>query len=130
MTVLNPNFNFPDKNQSKKQTQERRGGSVTVTNVKWAYDFRPIRNFIVILMILSAIIAGYFYSQKQNNNILIQADIEKEAEEVKRRYHERVLEKLKNDTIAAEALKMEKEKQLSRVKKEAEFRGQRVESQQ
>lgn len=117
MTVLNPNFNFPDKNKSKKQVQERIGGSVTVTNVKWAYDLRPIRNLIVILTIFSAIIAGYFYSQKQNSNVVIQADIEKEAEEVKRRYHERVLEKLKNDTIAAEALKMEREKQLSRVKK-------------
>ena len=117
MTVLNPSFNFPDKNKSKKQGQERKGRSVTVTNVKWAYDFRPIRNFIVILTIFAAIIAGYFYSQKQNSKLVIQADIEKEAEEVKRRYHERVLEKLKNDTIAAEALKMEREKQLSGVKR-------------
>lgn len=117
MTVLNPNFNFPDKNKSKKHGQERKGGSVTVTNVKWAYDFRPLRNFIVILTFFSAIIAGYFYSQKLNSNVVIQANIEIEAEEVKKRYHERVLEKLKNDTIAAEALKMEREKHLSRMKK-------------
>ena len=105
MTVLNPNINFPEKNKKNKIEQKRRGGGVTTTNVKWSYDFRPIRNFIVILTIFSAIIAGYFYSQKQNSNVVIQADIEKEAEEVKKRYHEKVLEKLKNETIAAERLK-------------------------
>ena len=116
MTVLNPNFNFPDKNKLKKQSQERRGGTVTVTNVKWAYDFRPIMNFLVILTIFATIIAGYFYTQRQKNNVVVQADIEKEAEEVKRRYHEKVLEKLKNDTIAIEALRVERDRRIDESK--------------
>ena len=66
MTVLNPNFNFPDKNKSKKQGQERRGGSVTVTNIKCAYDFRPIRNVsIFCLMRIGCKIIIKFFFQRE-----------------------------------------------------------------
>lgn len=88
---------------SKKASTIRRGGSATVNEMLNGLMISGYRNFIVTLSIFSAAIMMVdIFNKKQNSNVVIQADIEKEAEEVKRRYHERVLEKLKSDTIAAE----------------------------
>lgn len=83
--------------------------------------FLPWR-FWPLLTLLGWLLLGYHaltvkYERSEPTNFVIQTDIEKRAEEEKRRYNERVLEKLKFDTIAAEYLKIEKDKQLSRVKK-------------
>lgn len=70
-------------------------------------------HFWPALTLLGWLLLGYHalnvkYERLKPTNVVIQTDIEKEAEEVKRRYNERVLEKLKADTIAAEYLKIEK----------------------
>lgn len=106
--MINPDLNYPDEKKRKAMELQRKGGNVTISNVKWTYDFRPIKNFAIIFLCMAVAITIYFYTQRTKQVEITQENIEKEAEEVQRRYYERVLEKLKNETIAAERLKAER----------------------
>jgi hypothetical protein len=105
MTVINPNINFPEKKNPQKIHGQSRGGTVTTSTISWTYDFRPLIKWGIIILSfgLIALIAWNFDNKKKIEAIKI--NMAEEAEEVNTRYLEKNLERVKQETIAAENLK-------------------------
>ena len=107
MTVLNPNFPKKEK-VVKRENSAQKYGAIAKPNVKWTYNFDPLRNLFVISF-FALLFAGFINHLIQESNKNNQAFYFKiDAEEVKRKHLENRLEIIKQETIAAEIKKMEK----------------------
>lgn len=118
MTVLNPNDNFHTKKKQKNTEREfAKYGTVSESNVKWTYDFDPLKKgaLIVLIMCLLGATAMLFFDKKKNFEQKI--DIEVEAQDVQKRYFEKRLEVIKQETIAAEQRRTGKQKIKEEVEK-------------
>ena len=106
MSVINPNINFPEKKNKQEVSSQSRGGTVSTSTISWTYDFRPIKKWGTIFLCfgLIALIAWHFESEKKKEAIKI--SVAAETKEVNTRYLEKNLEKVKQETIAAENLKL------------------------
>ena len=118
MTVLNPNDNFHTKKKQKNTEREfTKYGTVSESNVKWTYDFDPLKKgaLIVLIMCLLGATAMLFFDKKKNFEQKI--DIEVEAQDVQKRYFEKRLEVIKQETIAAEQKRIGKQKIIEEIEK-------------
>jgi len=106
MSVINPNINFPEKKNIQKVNGQSRGGTVSASTISWAYDFRPLKKWGTIILCFGLIIfvAWHFESEKKKEAMEINRAAE--TKEVNKRYLEKNLEKVKQETIAAEKLKI------------------------
>lgn len=106
MTVLNPNDNF-----SGKRSEDLTGykftkyGEKNVSNVKWTYDFTPLKKWA--LFILSACFVGALGALLigQRQKIEQQKEIAIEAQDARKYYLQKILEDVKQQTIAEERRK-------------------------
>jgi hypothetical protein len=105
MSVINPNINFPEKKNKQPLNVQNRGGSVSVSTISWTYDFRPMKKWRTIFLCfgLIALIAWHFESEKKKE--VMKISVAAETKEVNIRYLEKNLERVKQETIAAENLK-------------------------
>ncbi|MDD2467121.1 MAG: hypothetical protein PHI97_24290 [Desulfobulbus sp.] len=113
MSVYNPNENL---NKNKEEFKFTKYGEKHISNIKWTYDFTFLKRAAIFF--LSACIVGSAIGliieniQKKEK----QKYIVSEAKEVNTRYLEKTLEKVKQETIAAENLKRAaKEKKTERI---------------
>lgn len=111
MVVLNPNTNFPHKKKnSSEEYKFTKYGNVSKSNIKWSYNFDPLKKWaaIVLSAILFAGIVTYYSQETTKTNLAKSLKIE--AEEANRKYLEKRLETIKQETIAAELKKNEDQK--------------------
>lgn len=107
MTVINPDFRNL-QNDLKKRNVSTKYGAVSSTNVKWEYNFDPLKK-IAIIVFSALLIAGLTHHFVQKSNQKKQVSyLKTEAEKERREFLERKLEILKQKTIAAEMQKLEK----------------------
>jgi high-affinity K+ transport system ATPase subunit B len=109
MTVINPNLNFPKKeNEIRERNISTKYGAIEKPTVKWTYNFDPLKKMVVILF-FALLFAGFTNHMIQESNKKDQANYLKiEAEKERREYIERRLEIIKKETIAAEMTKIKK----------------------
>ncbi len=118
MTVLNPNDNFHTKKKQKHTEHEfTKYGTTSESNVKWTYDFDPLKKgaLIVLVMCLLGATAMLFFDKKKNFEQ--KKDIEVETQDVQKRYFEKRLEVIKQETIAAEQKRIGKQKNKEEIEK-------------
>lgn len=130
MSVINPNINFPDKKKPQK-TQPHHGssGKVSTSSISWTYDWRPFKKWLTI--ILAAIsLAGTTWMIRQqvlDKENLKNAKIE--AKQDREKYLKRRLESVKEETIAAQSLKIaakEKKINITEPKKPRQNSGRKI----
>lgn len=130
MSVLNPNDNFSGKRRKDLTGYKfTKYGEKHASNVKWAYDFTPLKKWA--LFILSACFFGSLWALLigEGQKIEQKKEIAVEAQDAKKRYLEKSLEKVKQKTIAEAHLKTstdEKEKKVVEEVKPPQQRGPKV----
>lgn len=116
MTVVNPNNNFPGNNRRKTEDHRfKKYGSAVSSNVKWAYNFDPLKKWAAIILSSAMLVGFAVHARNEYLKVEFEKALQAEAETARRAYLERRLEIIKKETIAA----AEKEAEESRAKSQA-----------
>ena len=89
----------------KEKFKFRKYGAPTKSNIKWKYDFDPLRKWATILFGAVALAGSVWMIRQDVIKKQTKEAAKIEAEQERRKYLERRLETIKQETIAAELAK-------------------------